>query len=72
MIFVLQEGFGWTNGVILDFLARYGAEFTLEEIVDDQNICVGATCGANPKMDFTFTISFITLLLSLVLSIFIA
>ena len=34
ILYIVQEGFGWTNGVILDFLTRYGAEFTLNEFTD--------------------------------------
>ena len=28
----VQEGFGWTNGVILDFLAKYGHELTAPSV----------------------------------------
>lgn len=34
----VQEGFGWTNGVILDFLAKYGHELTAPKIDEKINV----------------------------------
>lgn len=42
----VQEGFGWTNGVVLDFLARYGSEFTIDEFEEHIGVCDSSTCGA--------------------------
>lgn len=53
----VQEGFGWTNGVILDFLARYGSEFTLDEFESEQNgVCDAATCDAQDLRFSLFTV----------------
>lgn len=32
--YIVQDGFGWTNGVVLELLSRYGKEITLEDSID--------------------------------------
>jgi alpha,alpha-trehalase len=35
----IQKGFGWSNGVVLDLLNRYGAQLTTAQSGSKHSIC---------------------------------
>ena len=42
----LQLGFGWTNGVVLDLLAKYGDRLTVEDLYEEEPAAIGSSAIA--------------------------
>ncbi|XP_041372836.1 trehalase-like [Gigantopelta aegis] len=59
----VQTGFGWSNGVLLDFLHRYGDSLTTSDQTDDTKACRSTRCQDTSSV-FIYNVLIISYLFS--------